>query len=262
MQRIGVMHCEQTYRYETPRQGVLGRDRTGIITLDPHRNFEQALKDLGQFERIWLVFVFHHNAKWKPLVRVPRHRTDKVGVFATRAPYRPNPIGLTCARLLRVNGRTLHVSEIDLLDGTPILDIKPYLPYADSFATASTGWVEDAVEQLYAISYSETALRQADWLRERAGINLRGFIEVQLQHSPTNTARKRITLGAGRNAAALAPYVLAYRTWRIRYRIHAAISVVHIESVESGYSAAELEDLTSDRYGDKALHAAFLSNMA
>lgn len=104
----------------------------------------EALADLAGFERIWLVFVFHRSEGWKPQVRPPRGG-GKRGVLATRSPHRPNPIGLSAVELLAVDGNRLHVRGMDLLDGTPILDIKPYVPYADAFPHARAGWI-DAID--------------------------------------------------------------------------------------------------------------------
>jgi len=250
---IGVLRCDVKYRYETPRQGSLALTSTGIIQLLPQQNFEQALKDLDQFERIWLLFVFHHNTNWKPLVNVPRHRSDKVGLFATRAPYRPNPIGITAAKLDQVKGLSVYVSEIDLLDGTPILDIKPYLPYADSFPDSKTGWARDACANLYAIALTQEAQQQTDWLKRMYGINLEGFLHVQLQHAPDNSARKRITQQDATH------FTLSYRTWRIHYQVDFDSRTVTIIGIASGYSPPDLATEVDDPYNDKNAHREYLN---
>ena len=103
-----------------------------------------AFRDLAGFERIWLVFVFHRSEGWKPEVRPPRGG-GKRSVLATRSPHRPNAIGLSAVELIGVDERALRVRGMDLLDGTPILDIKPYVPYADAFPTARAGWI-DAID--------------------------------------------------------------------------------------------------------------------
>lgn len=103
-----------------------------------------AFRDLAGFERIWLVFVFHRSEGWKAEVRPPRGG-GKRSVLATRSPHRPNAIGLSAVELVAVEERVLRVRGIDLLDGTPILDIKPYVPYADAFPTARAGWI-DAID--------------------------------------------------------------------------------------------------------------------
>jgi tRNA-Thr(GGU) m(6)t(6)A37 methyltransferase TsaA len=256
---IGIFRGERKYRYETPRQAVLAKDVEGVIELFPHRNFEQALADLSEFERIWVLYVFHLNANWKPLVNVPRHRTDKVGVFATRAPYRPNPIGLSCVRVLGVDGLSVRIAETDLLDGSPVLDLKPYLPYADSFPDAHSGWVLDPLADSFTVQETAGAAIRLDWVHEHAGINLRGFISVQLQQDPANRRRKRIALLSETGAGTPALYALAYRTWRIIYSIDPKAHIVTISSVRSGYSLDDLAAGAPDPHADKDIHRGFLS---
>ena len=103
-----------------------------------------AFRDLAGFERVWLLFVFHRSEGWKPQVRPPRGG-GKRSVLATRSPHRPNAIGLSAVELIGVEERALRVRGVDLLDGTPILDIKPYVPYADAFPASRAGWI-DAVD--------------------------------------------------------------------------------------------------------------------
>jgi tRNA-Thr(GGU) m(6)t(6)A37 methyltransferase TsaA len=103
-----------------------------------------AWRDLAGFERIWLVFAFHRSEGWKAEVRPPRGG-GKRSVLATRSPHRPNAIGLSAVELVALEEGVLRVRGMDLLDGTPILDIKPYVPYADAFPTARAGWI-DAID--------------------------------------------------------------------------------------------------------------------
>lgn len=102
---------------------------------------EAAYRDLAGFERIWLVFVFNRSEGWKAEVKPPRGG-GKRSVLATRSPHRPNAIGLSAVQLLGIEGSCLQVCGVDLLDGTPILDIKPYVPYADAFPDAAAGWID------------------------------------------------------------------------------------------------------------------------
>ncbi len=247
---IGTVASPRLHRYDVPRQGTLDDTPSVRVVLEPGHNFEQALDDLEGFERIWLVYVFHLNDGWKPRVHVPRHRDDKVGVFATRAPYRPNPIGISCVRLLGIHGRTLHVAECDLLDGTPILDIKPYLPYADSFPDAATGWVPSG-EALFDVGCTPSADAQLTWLRGH-GVDLFPFVRTQLEAAPRQGDRKRIRPAHDAEGA----YVLAYRTWRVQYRIDDAAGTISIEKIFSGYTADDLA-AAEDRYEDKELHRQF-----
>ena len=100
-----------------------------------------AFRDLAGFERIWLVFVFHRSEGWKAEVRPPRGG-GKRSVLATRSPHRPNAIGLSAVELVAVEEHALRVRGVDLLDGTPILDVKPYVPYADAFPGSRAGWID------------------------------------------------------------------------------------------------------------------------
>lgn len=101
-----------------------------------------AFSDLAGFDRIWLIFAFHRSEGWTARVRPPRGG-GKRGVLATRSPHRPNAIGLSAVTLAGVDTHSLRVRGMDLLDGTPILDIKPYVPYADAFPDARAGWIDD-----------------------------------------------------------------------------------------------------------------------
>ncbi len=139
---IGVVHSPFVERQDAPRQAVEA-DVEGTIELYPQNGIEHALEDLSGFSRIWVVFWFHHNQGWTPKVRPPRS-VERRGVFATRAPYRPNPIGMSAVELVSVEGLVPTIKKVDMLDGTPVLDLKPYIPYTDSFPEASSGWLDAA----------------------------------------------------------------------------------------------------------------------
>lgn len=135
---IGAVRTDQRLHHEAPRQSGLGRGATGIIEI--RQGLQNGLQDLAGFSHLWVLF-HCHLARSKALMVKPPRDTRKRGVFATRAPQRPNPIGLSCVRLLRIERRCLHIADHDLLDGTPVLDIKPYLPYCDSVPDAAIGYV-------------------------------------------------------------------------------------------------------------------------
>ncbi len=127
----------------------------------------ETLKGLESFSHLWLVFVFHDSMAggWRPMVRPPRlGGRRKVGVFASRAPYRPNPIGISAVAYLGAvrcrEGLVLYLQGIDLLDGTPVLDIKPYVPYADALPDARPGFATEPAGRGWEITFSETATRQ------------------------------------------------------------------------------------------------------
>ena len=139
---IGILRGGGEFPQQAPRQGVFARNE-GFIELFPHCNYEQALEDLTGFERVWLLFVFDRNANWKPKVHPPYGIDRKVGVFASRSPYRPNPIGLSAVELVKIEGLKVFIRNFDLLEGTPILDIKPYIPEADAFPDSKAGWRDE-----------------------------------------------------------------------------------------------------------------------
>ena len=140
VQPIGVLHAEQRLHHDAPRQSGLGRGSTGEIHL--RQGLQNCLQDLDGFSHLWVLFFCHLSRGFRSQV-VPPRDTRKRGVFATRSPKRPNPIGLSCVRLLRIEKRVLYIADHDLLDGTPVLDVKPYLPYCDSVPDAAIGYVAD-----------------------------------------------------------------------------------------------------------------------
>jgi len=258
---IGYVRSEQVYRYETPRQGVLAKGNISTIELLPNKNYEQAVKNLNGFDRIWVLYNFHLNTNpangksgWKPLVTPPRHTREKIGVFATRAPYRPNQIGMSCVKIEKVEGLKIFISESDILDGSPVIDIKPYLPYSDSFPNATTGWVKSGVENIYEVKFSKKAIKQTDWLKNNAKLNLVNFARLQLEFNPTDSTRKRIVQLESKTKR---KFILAYRTWRIFYAVEESDKKVSVKEIRSGYTKEEMLNFAIDKYGDKNLHKMF-----
>ncbi len=149
---IGVVRSPYLERFGTPRQGtvtvgVLGDGpQEARIELFPDRVPAEALKDLEGFGYVWIIAWLDRNQGWRPTVVPNRGPRVRRGVFATRSPHRPNNIGLTASQVVRVEGHTLVVRGVDLLDGTPVLDLKPYVPYADAFPSAAAGWLDELGE--------------------------------------------------------------------------------------------------------------------
>ena len=247
---IGTFHCAQAYPYDAARQGSVSPENSGTLTLLPGQNFEQALQDLDGFSHIWLVYHFNQNPHWKPMVQPPR-ANRKVGVFATRAPYRPNAMGLSCVKIESIQGLDIHVRAHDLLDGTPIFDIKPYLPYADSFPEASSGWLDTLVEAEWSLDFSDTLHEQLDWVRTRGVDCLEGFIQEQLSVEPTNDNKKRVY--ALENGA----WEIAYRTWRIAFTPDQHTHRIQLHGLYSGYGLDDIA-IPEDPYQDKTLHHEFM----
>lgn len=156
MKIIAKAYTDFPEKFGIPRQSGLSEKLCGRIVFEPEYRNPDALRALEGFTHIWLIWKFsdlpENRKEWSPTVRPPRLGGNKrVGVFATRSPFRPNPIGLSCVKLDSIKeegdlGRVLHVSGIDLLNETPIYDIKPYLPYVDCHPEATDGFAADTVD--------------------------------------------------------------------------------------------------------------------
>ena len=199
---IGILKSASISKFQLTHQPDGSNKDQDLIELFPNNHFEIALRDLDGFDYIWVIWLFHKNKDWRPLVRPPRGSGEKRGVFATRSPHRPNPIGMSALPLLNIQGRNLTVGKSDLLDGTPILDIKPYIPNIDSFPNASSGWVEEVERELslppvYSISLSLIAQEQIDWLKVR-GVNffIKAF-EILARYPTPNRTRRILKLKDG-----------------------------------------------------------------
>lgn len=148
-------------KFGIPRQsGILDMLESRIVFEKAYRN-QDSLRGLSDFSHIWLLWVFSESVRedWSPTVRPPRlGGNTRMGVFATRSPFRPNPIGLSCVKLVRIEGNELVVAGADLMDGTPILDIKPYLPFADSRPEATGGFAEPLREYALEVCFPEELL--------------------------------------------------------------------------------------------------------
>lgn len=134
---IGLVHTPFKSATGTPIQGTASDGAQGVVELLPE--FVSGLKDLAEFERIWLIYLLDRASPMQLVVRPYMDETDR-GVFATRSPARPNPIGISAVRLLSVEENRLLIADVDVLDGTPLLDIKPYVPEFDSFDGSRAGW--------------------------------------------------------------------------------------------------------------------------
>ena len=153
---IARIHTDLPEKFGLPRQGSLIPELKGKIVFEPEYRNPDALRGIEGYSHLWLIWQFSEAVRdtWSPLVRPPRlGGNEKMGVFATRSPFRPNAIGLTCVELEKVEqdrqlGPVIWVRGVDLMDGTPIFDIKPYLAYADSRPDAVGGWT-DVVERRY-----------------------------------------------------------------------------------------------------------------
>ena len=252
---IAYVHSDAKFRCDAPRQSVFSGTGS-ILEFVSDTRFELALADLRGFDRIWIIFCFHLNvsAEWHAKVRPPVSSDGKrYGVFATRSPHRPNPIGLSCVELLEVGKGMLRIGANDLLDETPVLDIKPYLPEADAFPDVSVGWKSAPLEEPWTLQYSEPFLLRAEWLLSVTRLDVRRFCEIQLERNPLDKRRKRITMLEEETHR----FAIGYRTWQVVFRLDSDTRMITLETLLSHYREDELVPGAEDRYGDKDVHRLF-----
>ena len=187
MKIIAKIHNDLRTKFGLPRQSALAPSLRSRIVFEPEFRNADALRGLEGFSHIWLIWDFseNHREEWSPTVRPPRlGGNTRLGVFATRSPFRPNPIGLSCVKLEGIvtegaDGPVIEVSGADLMDGTPIFDIKPYLPGVDSYPDARDGFVGDNAQHLLEIRFSEEAAAVLE--RRLTQLQLQGLREVMAQ---------------------------------------------------------------------------------
>ncbi len=163
-QHIGIIHSCFTEKFGIPRQSGLVPEAHAEVEIFPPYNREEAFRRLETFSHIWILFIFHaiKTKEWKPCVRPPRlGGNQKIGVFASRSGFRPNRIGLSAVKLLTIakgdSGIKLMIQGGDFLDQTPVLDIKPYLPYADAIPSATGGFAAERPKTKIKIEFSSKA---------------------------------------------------------------------------------------------------------
>ena len=185
MHIIANIHSDFPTKFGIPRQSGLVEELTAKIVFTPDYRAPEAVRGLEDFSHIWLIWQFSKAVRenWSPTVRPPRlGGNTRMGVFATRSPFRPNAIGLSCVRLLKVEpitpeGPVLTVAGADLMDGTPILDIKPYIPYADCQPEATGGFTDTAGDFLLKVEFPPELLEMVPEDRREALIGV-------LRHDP------------------------------------------------------------------------------
>ena len=203
LEPIGFVRSGATAKVEAARQPPAAAGVPGRIELLPGRHLEHAVEDLEGWDYLWVIFWFHLNRGWRPKVLPPRGPRRRRGVLATRSPHRPNPLGLSAVQLERVDGLTLHVRGADMVDGTPVLDIKPYVPYTDAHPGAASGWLEQAAASSstaavvdpvagYVVDFTPRDTEQAQWIEARTGLALRERIVSLLGADPTPRPYRRI----------------------------------------------------------------------
>lgn len=191
MDVIAVMRSDFPTKFGIPRQSGLAEALHSTIVFEPAYRNPEALRGIEGFSHLWILWQFSQAVRqdWSPTVRPPRlGGNTRMGVFATRSPFRPNAIGLSCVRLLSVEqtqdmGTVLHIGGADLMDGTPILDIKPYIPYCDAHPEAMGGFTQDAGDYLLEVDFPEN-------LKQRLPAEKQEAICQVLSHDPRPSYQK------------------------------------------------------------------------
>ena len=221
MHIIANIHSDFPTKFGIPRQSGLVEELTAKIVFTPDYRVPEAVRGLEDFSHIWLIWQFSKAVRenWSPTVRPPRlGGNTRMGVFATRSPFRPNAIGLSCVRLLKVEpntpeGPVLTVAGADLMDGTPILDIKPYIPYADCQMEATGGFPDTAGEFLLKVEFPPELLSMVPEDRREALIGV-------LRHDPRPSYQ--------RNAERV--YGMEFAGVNVRFRVEGEVlTVIEVE---------------------------------
>jgi tRNA-Thr(GGU) m(6)t(6)A37 methyltransferase TsaA len=241
MRPIGTLRSPLNERAEAPRQPRAALGIEGSIELFPGHGYEDALLDLEGWQYVWVLAWFDRNTTWHPKVQPPRSR-KKRGVFSTRSPHRPNPIALSVFELVGVEGLTVRVRNVDLLDGTPVLDIKPYVPWTDAITEARVGWLAsegDASRGVpdpgpsYSVEFTDESRELLALIATaEAETDMVPTIVSTLELGPQPHAYRRIKRIGER-------YVLGVGDWRIGFRAEA--QRITVDAVRSMLKKRELE---------------------
>lgn len=185
MKIIAKIQTDMSDKFGIPRQSGIVKELTGKIIFEPEFRVKEALNGIEEFSHLWLLWEFSENKRdsWSPTVRPPRLGGEKrKGVFATRSPFRPNPIGMSCVKLERVEytkalGPIIYVSGVDLMNGTPIYDIKPYITYTDCVPDAVQGFAEEYKNYALNVDFPQELLDRIPKEKQAALIGI-------LRHDP------------------------------------------------------------------------------
>jgi tRNA-Thr(GGU) m(6)t(6)A37 methyltransferase TsaA len=254
---IGFIRTYKQVKFQARHQPLEAEPERNVLELLPGNNFEQALHDLAGFSRVWLVWWFHRNEGWRPRVMPPRGPAKRRGVFATRSPHRPNPLGLTPVQLIEIKGRRLILGACDLVDGTPVFDIKPYIPAYDAFPDAAAGWIDEvdaalALPPQFTVGFSALVETQAGWLQTDWQIDFRPRLIELLARDPTPHRTRRITSRRGTDL-----FVIGCGAWRAVFTVEK--KAVIVQSLEPGYPPRFLNDSSkAEGLPDREAQLAFL----
>lgn len=254
LQPIGFIRSGKQVKFQAGHQPSDADPGDSILELVGSVEPSLALRDLEGFERIWLIWWFHRNEGWRPLVLPPRGPAQRRGVFATRCPYRPNPLGLTPVTLLGIEGRHLRIGPCDLVDGTPVFDIKPYIPDYDAFPSSSAGW-HDVVEASFAepprftVVLEPLAQTQAAWLQEHWSIDFRPRMIELLSRDPHPHRSRRIRRRGGIR------WEIGCGAWRAFFEVEH--QTVRVFGLDAAYAPRFLENPALEDIPDRSAQRAF-----
>ena len=192
IQVIARMRSDFATKFGIPRQSGLVEELRSTIVFEPEFRNPDALRGIEDFSHLWIIWQFSEAVRqgWSPTVRPPRlGGNTRMGVFATRSPFRPNSLGLSSVRLLGVEkteefGTVLHVGGADLMDGTPIFDIKPYIPYGDCHTDATGGFTDTAGDFLLQVNFPDHLLKQLPEDKQQPAIGV-------LSHDPRPSYQRK-----------------------------------------------------------------------
>lgn len=199
MEPIGYLESCFRDKFGTPRQPGLVKQAWARLKIRADLQPEESLQGLEGFSHVWLVWVFHQNkvARYHSKVHPPRLGGKSMGLFATRSPHRPNPIGLSLVELVRVEKDGIVVAGADLVDGTPVLDIKPYLPEVEAIPEARTGWPDEVVKESIEVEFSDKALALLEeWQTRHPDRALREIVVETLKLDPRPVVYRGYEAGA------------------------------------------------------------------
>ncbi len=256
MEPIGYIRTGKHLKFAALHQPEESAEETHVLEMVPGRGYEDGLRDLAGFTRIWLLWWFHKNTSWRPMVLPPRGPAIRRGVFATRSPHRPNPLGITPVQLRRIDRLLLHLGPCDLVEGTPIFDIKPYIPAYDSFPNEKAGWIDSldaalAAPPAFLVSLSPLAHAQALWLRHTWNIDFQPRLTQLLSRDPSPHRTRRIKRTPDGQLA------ISCGAWRATFALHNAS--VQVLRLEPGFPLRFLHRPGREAVPDLAAQLAFLA---
>lgn len=252
---IGFIRCGKAVKFEALHQPDESAAEENVLEILPQEELRRGLQDLKGFSRIWLIWWFHRNDTWRSLVLPPRGVAQRRGVFATRSPHRPNAIGMTPVKLLGIDGFRLHLGPCDLVDGTPVFDIKPYIPAYDAFPEETAGWLDEVdawmeQEPSYRVNYGAQAAAQVKWLRDTWQIDFTARVEEILSRDPSPHRTRRVRSKGDSH------YEIGCGAWRARFVV--VENNVCIVKITAGFPMKLLCAEYADEVPDREAQLAFL----